>query len=300
VPGLGLTITDERTPEPQVHQFKFDGGLVEFADYLAKDSALTSTWRLSGTGAFTETIPVLNEAGNMESREVDRNCEVEVALRWGVGYDTEVKSFVNIIATPKGGTHLAGFEQAVLKVLRAQIDANSRKLKLGNDKVEKEDAFAGLTAVVSVRLAEPQFEGQTKEILGTPAVKNIVANVITKALTERLTSAKRDDKAQSALLLQKVVAEMKSSRPALTRKLKDARMRSNLRRCRQSWSIVEPKKPRFQSSSSLRETRRSVPQNWLETASIRLFFRFAEKSLTYKRPLSATCFQTPNALRLFR
>ena len=218
VPGLALTITDERTPEPQVHQFKFDGGLMEFAEYLAKDAALTSTWRLSGAGSFTETIPVLNEAGNMESREVERNCEVEVALRWGVGYDTEVRSYVNIIATPKGGTHLAGFEQAVLKALRTQIDANSRKLKLGNDKVEKEDAFAGLTAVVSVRLAEPQFEGQTKEILGTPAVKNIVANVVTKALTERLTSSKRDDKAQASLLLEKVVAEMKSRISARTHK----------------------------------------------------------------------------------
>jgi DNA gyrase subunit B len=218
VPGLGLTITDERTPEPQVHQFKFDGGLMEFAEYLAKDAALTSTWRLSGSGSFTETIPVLNEAGNMESRDVERNCEVEVALRWGVGYDTEVKSFVNIIATPKGGTHLAGFEQAVLKALRTQIDANSRKLKLGNDKVEKEDAFAGLTAVVSVRLAEPQFEGQTKEILGTSAVKNIVANVVTKTLTERLTSSKRDDKAQASLLLEKVVAEMKSRISARTHK----------------------------------------------------------------------------------
>ena len=218
VPGLGITITDERTPEPQTHNFKFDGGLVEFADFLAKDAALTSTWRLSGSGSFTETIPVLNESGNMESRDVDRNCEVEVALRWGVGYETEVRSFVNIISTSKGGTHLAGFEQSVLKVLRSQIDLNSRKLKLGNDKVEKEDAFAGLTAVVSVRLAEPQFEGQTKEILGTPAVKNIVANVITKALTERLTSSKRDDKAQSSLLLEKVVAEMKSRISARTHK----------------------------------------------------------------------------------
>ena len=218
VPGLGITITDERTPEPQVHNFKFDGGLVEFADYLAKDQALTATWKLSGNGSFTETIPVLNESGNMESREVERNCEVEVALRWGVGYDTEVRSFVNIISTSKGGTHLAGFEQSVLKVLRAQIDLNSRKLKLGNDKVEKEDAFAGLTAVVAVRLAEPQFEGQTKEILGTPAVKNIVANVISKALSERLTSSKRDDKAQAALLLEKVVAEMKSRISARTHK----------------------------------------------------------------------------------
>jgi len=218
VPGLGITIADERTPEPQVHNFKFDGGLVEFADYLAKDQALTATWKLSGNGSFTETIPVLNESGNMESREVERNCEVEVALRWGVGYDTEVRSFVNIISTSKGGTHLAGFEQSVLKVLRAQIDLNSRKLKLGNDKVEKEDAFAGLTAVVAVRLAEPQFEGQTKEILGTPAVKNIVANVISKALSERLTSSKRDDKAQAALLLEKVVAEMKSRISARTHK----------------------------------------------------------------------------------
>jgi DNA gyrase subunit B len=218
VPGLGITIADERTPEPQVHNFKFDGGLVEFADYLAKDQALTATWKLSGNGSFTETIPVLNESGNMESREVERNCEVEVALRWGVGYDTEVRSFVNIISTSKGGTHLAGFEQSVLKVLRAQIDLNSRKLKLGNDKVEKEDAFAGLTAVVAVRLAEPQFEGQTKEILGTPAVKNIVANVISKSLSERLTSSKRDDKAQAALLLEKVVAEMKSRISARTHK----------------------------------------------------------------------------------
>ena len=218
VPGLALKITDERATEPVEHAFKFDGGLVEFADFLAKDTPLTSTWRLSGSGAFTETIPVLNEQGNMESREVDRNCEVEVALRWGVGYETEVKSFVNIIATPKGGTHVAGFEQALLKTLRAQIDSVARKLKVGNDKIEKDDVFAGLTAVVSVRLAEPQFEGQTKEILGTPAVKNIVANVIAKALNERLNSTKRDDKAQSALLLEKIVAEMKSRISARTHK----------------------------------------------------------------------------------
>jgi DNA gyrase subunit B len=154
---------------------------------------------------------VLDEkTGNMVSKEVERNCEVDIAVRWGTGYDTTVKSFVNIIATPKGGTHIQGFEQSLLKTLRAQIDANARKLKLGNDKVEKEDILAGLTAVVTVRLAEPQFEGQTKEILGTPAVKNIVANVVAKSLNSRLTSGKRDDKAQSALLLEKVVAEMKS------------------------------------------------------------------------------------------
>ena len=218
VPGLQLSINDERTEEKLSHNFKFDGGITEFVDFLAKDSALTSIWRLAGTASFNETVPVLNEQGNMESRDVERNCAVEVALRWGTGYDTEVKSFVNIISTPKGGTHIAGFEQALIKAIRAQVDANSRKLKLGNDKLEKEDIMAGLTAVVTVRLAEPQFEGQTKEVLGTPAVRNIVSNVISKELTDRLTSNKRDDKSQSALLLEKVVAEMKSRISARTHK----------------------------------------------------------------------------------
>jgi DNA gyrase subunit B len=218
VSGLALSVRDERGEEPQEHKFKFDGGLSEFADFLAKDSALTSTWRITGDGAYSETVPVLDESGNMVSREVQRNCAVEVAIRWGTGYDSELKSFVNIIATPKGGTHVAGFEAGLMKALRSQIDANSRKLKLGNDKVEKEDILAGMTAVVSVRIAEPQFEGQTKEILGTPAVRNIVTNVISKALTERLTSSKRDDKAQSALLLEKIVAEMKSRISARTHK----------------------------------------------------------------------------------
>lgn len=218
VPGLKLQVCDERSSEPVVSDFKFDGGIVEFVDYLANDNPITNTWRLSGSTTFTETVPVLNEQGNMESREVERNCEVEVALRWGTGYDTTLKSFVNIISTPKGGTHVSGFEQALLKVLRAQIEANSRKLKAGNDKVEKDDVFAGLTAVVTVRLAEPQFEGQTKEVLGTPAVRNIVSNTIAKALTERLESSKRDDKAQAAMLLEKVVAEMKSRISARTHK----------------------------------------------------------------------------------
>ncbi len=210
VPGLGINIDDQRSGKSEKQEFKFAGGIVEFANYLAKDTPLTSTWRLSGSGDFTETIPVLGEDGNMVSREVTRNCEVDIAVRWGTGYDTEVKSFVNIIATPKGGSHIAGFEQSLLKTLRGHIDTNARKLKVGNDKVEKEDILSGLTAVVTVRLAEPQFEGQTKEVLGTPAVRNIVSNVITKTLNERFNSSKRDDKAQSALLLEKIVAEMKS------------------------------------------------------------------------------------------
>jgi len=218
VPGLKLVVSDQRTGKAVNHEFFFQGGIVEFVEYLAKDAPLSNVWRLSGNGAYSETVPVLNASGNMESKEVQRNCEVDVVVRWGADYDTEIKSFVNIISTPKGGTHLQGFEQALLKVLRAQADANSRKFKLGNEKIEKEDVTAGLTAVVTVRIAEPQFEGQTKEILGTPAIKNIVSTIVTKALTDRFNSSKREDKAQTALVLEKVVNEMKSRISARTHK----------------------------------------------------------------------------------
>ncbi|GMA27665.1 hypothetical protein GCM10025874_09180 [Arenivirga flava] len=210
VPGLGIEIDDRRGEEHARESFRFDGGISEFVDFLAPDAAITDTWRMQGTGAYKETVPVLQENGHMVSTEVERECEVDLALRWGQGYETVFRSFVNIIATPKGGTHQNGFEAGLLKFVRAEVEKNARKLKAGNDKVEKEDALAGLTAVLTVRLPEPQFEGQTKEVLGTPAVRAIVANTVAKQFAERFTSAKRDDKAQSALVLEKVVAEMKS------------------------------------------------------------------------------------------
>lgn len=217
VPGLRIVIVDERrmagTPgEFATHEdvFHHDGGLTEFVDFLAVGGQLTDVWRLQGNGSFTETVPTLNADGHMVSTPVERECDVDVALRWGVGYDTTVRSFVNVIATSKGGRHQEGFEAALLKTVRKAVENNARKLKAGNDKVEKDDVMAGLTVVLTVRLAEPQFEGQTKEILGTPAVKNIVARVVERELKARLESTARGDKAQVALLLEKVVSEMKS------------------------------------------------------------------------------------------
>lgn len=210
VPGITISVVDKRKAKAVKQDFKFEGGISEFVDYLSPDAPLTSIWRIRGEADFSETVPVLDKKGNMVSTEVTRNCEVDIALRWGVGYETQIKSFVNVIATPKGGTHLAGFEQGIVKAIRAEIESNARKLKIGNDKVEKDDIFTGLSAVVAVRLAEPQFEGQTKEILGTPAVKNIVAGIVAKKLADRLQSTKRDDKAQSALVLEKIVAETKA------------------------------------------------------------------------------------------
>src|SRR5690554_3952283 len=189
VPGLRLVLRDERglpgTPGesgPVEEEFRHTGGTVDFAEFLASDPALTQTWHLTGTGSFTETVPVLDSRGHMTSQEVERTCDVDLALRWGTGYDTTVRTFVNIIATPKGGSHLSGFETGLLKTLRKHVDANSRRLKISAkesvDRVEKDDVLAGLTAVLTVRLAEPQFEGQTKEVLGTAPVRAIVSKVL--------------------------------------------------------------------------------------------------------------------------
>jgi len=228
VPGLGITITDARVdsmaaaaaraeatgttvePGPVVERFRYEGGIGEFVEHLAVDAPVTDVWRIQGTGTFTETVPMLDDKGHMVSTSVERTCEVDIALRWGSGYETVFRSFVNIIATPKGGTHQAGFESGLVKAVRTQVEANARKLKVGQDKLDKDDVLAGLTAVLTVRLPEPQFEGQTKEVLGTPAVRKIVEQVVTKQLTEVLTSTQRAEKAQAATLLEKVVAEMKT------------------------------------------------------------------------------------------
>nr|WP_045280859.1 DNA topoisomerase IV subunit B [Microbacterium oxydans] len=210
VPGLEIVIRDHRGEEHIETSYRYDGGISEFVDYLASDPPVTDNWRIQGSGTFKETVPVLQADGHMIATEVERTCEVDIALRWGTGYETSIRSFVNIIATPKGGTHQQGFEQEMLKVLRAQVEQNARRLKVGNDKLEKDDVLAGLTAVLTVNVPEPQFEGQTKEVLGTPAVRQIVAQVLRKDLGQRFSSTKRDDKIQSTQLLDKIVAEMKA------------------------------------------------------------------------------------------
>lgn len=211
VPGLEISLRDARGESNTEESFKYDGGISEFVEYLAPDQPLTDTWRLQGEGSYTETVPVLDEAsGHMVSREVERQMQVDLALRWGGGYDTAVRSFVNIIATPKGGTHVAGFEAGLIKVIRDEVAKNARRLKAGNDKLEKDDVLAGLTAVVTVRIPEPQFEGQTKEVLGTPQARAIVQRTIVNGMKERFSSTKRQDKTETTQLLEKIVTEMKS------------------------------------------------------------------------------------------
>ena len=203
VPGLRLEVTDARGGERETEVFLHEGGITEFVDFLAKDAPWTEVLRLTGGDSFTETVPMLDEAGVMTATDVERSLEVDIAARWGTGYDTQVRSFVNIIATPKGGTHVSGFERGVVRAFTKSLDG-TRLLKNG-DEIVKDDCLEGLTAVVTVRLAEPQFEGQTKEVLGTPPVQRLVARIVENELTDFLTSSRAATKQVARTLMEKVV-----------------------------------------------------------------------------------------------
>jgi DNA gyrase subunit B len=96
-------------------------------------------------------------------------------------YDNTLSSFVNIISTPKGGTHVQGFERAITKAFNDALRA-TKTLKNNEADVIKDDVLEGLTSVVTVRMSEPQFEGQTKEVLGTAAATKIVAAVVAEEM----------------------------------------------------------------------------------------------------------------------
>ncbi len=226
VPGLTIVVRDEfglgEGGSKGEESFRFDGGISEFCEYLATDKPVCDVLRFGGQGTFKETVPVLDEHGQMTPTQVTRELDVDVAMRWGTGYDTTLKSFVNIIATPKGGTHVAGFETAVTSTMNEVLRAK-KLLRVAEDDVVKDDALEGLTAVVTVRLAEPQFEGQTKEVLGTSAARRIVNTVISRELKAFLTSTKRDAAAQARVVMEKAVAAARTRIAA--RQHKDAQRR---------------------------------------------------------------------------
>ena len=227
VPGLSIKVTDERPPREhadeahaedaityesvagQSAEFRFVGGISEFCAHLSAGEPVTDVIRITGSGMFTETVPVLDDDGHLTPTEVERQLEVDVALRWDSGYDSTLRSFVNVIPTAKGGTHVTGFERAIVRTLNDQLKA-ARLLKAGDDAVIKEDVLEGLTAVISVRLPEPQFEGQTKEVLGTPAAAKIVSQVVAAELGNFLDGRVRGSKQQARAVLDKVISAAKT------------------------------------------------------------------------------------------
>ena len=203
VPGLTLIVNDSRGKTKTSETFFHKGGISEFCTFLRPDDPVGEVIRISGSGAYTENVPVLDEKGHMTPTEVEREMGVDIAMQWGNGYEATIASFVNIISTPKGGTHVAGFERAITKVVNDTLRA-TKTLKNNEADVIKDDVQEGLTAVVTVRMSEPQFEGQTKEVLGTAAAAKIVGQVVADEMKAFFNTTKRIDKATGRLILEKI------------------------------------------------------------------------------------------------
>jgi DNA gyrase subunit B len=164
--GLKITLTDERELEPRKDEFRYDGGVNDFVKYL--------------TGA-KETInskPIYFDQSGDEG-------SVEVSMQWNTGYSETILAFANNINTHEGGTHLDGFKNALTRTLNDYARRNSI-LKEKDDNLSGEDIREGLVAVVSVKLREPQFEGQTKTKLGNTEFRGFVQQIVTQGLAEYL------------------------------------------------------------------------------------------------------------------
>ena len=206
VPGLHLTVIDDRNVEKTKEEFHFEGGMADMIRYQSAGTPVNEVIHIKGSATFKETVPVLRD-GILVPEEIERNLEVECALRWNNGYETDIRSFVNIISTPKGGTHLTGFQRAMNKTFNDTLKA-TKTVKPAEESASSEDINEGLVAVVLVRLAEPQFEGQTKEVLGTAAATQIVNQVLSDGLRNWLANSK--NKAQSKAVLEKVAGAMRA------------------------------------------------------------------------------------------
>ncbi len=184
VPGLRIRVDDRRAGQDnEPFEYLSRGGLSDLVDSMSIGEPVCEIITISGIDTFTEKVPV---DGTMT--EVTRECTVEAALRWVKGYETNVATFVNTIPTPEGGTHLAGFDRALTRAVNDTLLAGSKKLaklaKSGNDRAGKDDVQEGLIAAMKVTFPEPQFRGQTKQELGTPAVQGIVYDVVKQSLTD--------------------------------------------------------------------------------------------------------------------
>ena len=221
--------TRPKYPHARIEEFLHTGGVRDFVDFLSKGEAVSDIWRITGDDTYVEETQAVGDDGELHAQKVTRDCAVDIAIRWTNGYDTTMRSFVNVVETPGGGTHVDGFLQGITKQVRKAVEDNARKLKVNlkdsNMKVERDDILAGLVAVVTVRIAEPQFQGQTKDVLGTAQVKPIVSKMTDRQFGEMITGSKRGYKEQSGRVLEKIVGEMHARVQA--RKTKEVTRRKN-------------------------------------------------------------------------
>ncbi|WP_424565456.1 DNA gyrase/topoisomerase IV subunit B [Tamaricihabitans halophyticus] len=200
--------------------FHYPHGLADMVDYLtpSADKPVTGTLLISGTGTYRENAA--DENGVMRSK-VERHAEVDVALRWSTGYERVVECFTNTISNAHGGTHRKGFDRAVLKAIQEAISKTRGLLKTKEDMPTLDDVLEGMTAVIHVRVPEPQFTSQTKDELSTAGITKVIQGIVEQQL--KSWAEARKTKAEAKTVLQKVVD---AARVRLTQKQqKDAARR---------------------------------------------------------------------------
>ncbi|MEV6625473.1 DNA topoisomerase IV subunit B [Amycolatopsis sp. NPDC051106] len=220
VPGVTYVLRTAIEDTINEETFHFPHGLVDMVDFLTPsgEKPVCGTLLITGEGTYKENAA--DAAGVMQSN-VERHAEIEVALRWGTGYERTVECFTNTIRNVHGGTHRRGFDRAMAKALQDAISKTRGLLKPKEDMPTIEDVLEGMTAVVHVRLPEPQFTSQTKDELSTAGITRVIQGIVDKHV--KAWTEDRKTKSEAKVVLQKVVD---ASRVRLTQKQqKDAARR---------------------------------------------------------------------------
>jgi DNA gyrase subunit B len=224
LPNLKIILNYMNDEQNESEVFYNQGGIKDFVKYITDDykNINSNVYHIKGSGTFNETIQV-QKNGKLVATEQQKSCDVEIALSWSDNFEIYERSFVNIIATPNGGTHLMGFEQGITKLIKEEISKRRLSNKSKNIKVEKVDILTGLTAIVLVNFNEPQFVGQTKETLGTAEIRPLVSKITYDELYKIFT--KRANKSETNEILEKIISEAAARTHA--KKTKDVARRKN-------------------------------------------------------------------------
>ncbi|QUQ70333.1 DNA gyrase/topoisomerase IV subunit B [Kutzneria sp. CA-103260] len=220
VPGVTYVLRDATEGSIAEESFHYPHGLSDMVDFLTPsgEKPVSGTLLVNGEGTYFENAA--DENGVMRSK-VERRAEVEVALRWGTGYERTVECFTNTIRNMHGGTHRRGFDRAVTKAVQDAISKTRGLLKPKEDMPTLEDVLEGMTAVIHVRIPEPQFTSQTKDELSTAGITKVIQGVVERHV--KAWSEDRRTKTEAKTVLQKVVD---AARVRLTQKQqKDAARR---------------------------------------------------------------------------
>jgi DNA gyrase subunit B len=220
VPGVGYLLRDETGDEAVEETFQFPDGLVDMVEFLSPsgERAVSGTLLVTGEGSYKENAA--DENGVMRAN-VERRAEIEVALRWGTGYERTVESFTNTIRNTHGGTHRKGYERALVRALVEAIRNGRGLLRAREEPPVLDDILEGMTAVIHVRIPEPQFTSQTKDELSTAGITKVIQSVVEQHLKAWIDN--RKTKAEANTVLQKIV---EAGRVRLTQKQqKDAARR---------------------------------------------------------------------------